>query len=296
MRMLFMKRQIILFALAVVLAGFFLTNTQSSNTGSSISLEALTSKTHIHGIAVDSTDPTRLHLATHHGFYVLSAGGNATRLSDNGNDYMGFTPHPTNPAVLYASGHPSQGGNTGFIQSVDGGRTWQQLSAGVGGPVDFHQMDVSRVDPNIIYGVFRGLQVSEDGGNTWQMAAATPPKLLDLAASAHDTESLFAATQHGLLITKNRGQSWKPAHFNQAPASMVQTANDGSVYAFVAGLGLLQSPDDSLRWTRLSNDFGNRYLLHLAVDPTNQDKLYAVTNTKEVLASQDGGNTWKAFK
>ena len=95
-----MKRQLILFALAVVLAGFFLTNTQSSNAGSSIRLEALASKTHIHGIAVDSTDPTRLYLATHHGFYVLSADGNATRLSDNGNDYMGFTPHDTRPEEI----------------------------------------------------------------------------------------------------------------------------------------------------------------------------------------------------
>ena len=77
---------------------------------------------------------------------------------------------------------------------------------------------------------------------------------------------------------------------------MVQTASDGSVYAFVAGLGLLRSPDDSLRWTRLSNDFGNRYLLHLAIDLTNPDNLYAVTNIKEVLTSQDGGNTWKALK
>ena len=33
----------------------------------------------------------------------------------------------------------------------------------------------------------------------------------------------------------------------------------------------------------------------LAVDPTNPDNLYAVTNTKQVLTSQDGGVTWKAL-
>jgi hypothetical protein len=290
-----MKRQHFLLVLAAVLVGYVFTNFQTSKAGSTLRLETLAGKTHIHGIAVDSADPTRLYLATHHGFYVLSSDGNATRLSENSNDYMGFTPHPTDPRVFFASGHPSQGGNTGFIQSVDGGRTWQQLSAGVGGPVDFHQMDVSRVDSNLIYGVFRGLQVSEDGGNTWHMAAKTPPKLFDLAASANDTETLFAATQNGLFITRNRGQSWKPAHFNRAPASMVQTASDGSVYTFVAGLGLLHSPDDSMQWTRLSNNFDDRYLLHLAVDPTNPAKLYAVTNTKEVLASRDGGVTWKAL-
>jgi hypothetical protein len=50
-----------------------------------------------------------------------------------------------------------------------------------------------------------------------------------------------------------------------------------------------------MQWTRLSNNFDDRYLLHLAVDPTNPAKLYAVTNTKEVLASRDGGVTWKAL-
>jgi len=290
-----MKNRIILLTLVTLFIGFLYTNTRTGNAAQTYSLDSLASKTHLHGIAVDSVDPTRLYLATHHGFFLVSADGTATRLSDNGNDYMGFTPHPTNPDVFFASGHPSQGGNTGFIQSVDGGRTWKQLSAGVGGPVDFHQMDVSRVDPNRIYGVFRGLQVSEDGGNTWQMAGKTPPKLFDLAASANDADTLYAATQQGLLISGNRGKTWKPAHFNQSPASMVHAASDGSVYAFVAGLGLLRSPDDSMRWKRLSNDFGDRYLLHLAVDPSNPNNIYAVTNTKQVLASQDGGKTWKAL-
>ena len=90
----------------------------------------------------------------------------ATRISDNQNDYMGFTPHPSDSNVFYASGHPASGGNTGFAVSEDGGRTWRQLSKGVRGPVDFHRMDVSRADPGVIYGVYRGLQVSRDGGHT----------------------------------------------------------------------------------------------------------------------------------
>ncbi len=120
--------------------------------------------------------------------------------------------------------------------------------------------------------------------------------MFDLAASANDSKTLYAATQQGLLISRDRGKSWSPAHFNQSPASMVQAAGDGSVYAFVAGIGLLRSPDDSMKWQRLSNDFGNRYLLHLAVAPTYPQILYTITNTSEVLASQDGGSSWKPYK
>ena len=282
--------------IAIVLTGSGLLISQTGNAGSQTTLGELVSKTHFHGIAVHPIDPGRFYLATHHGFFLVSPDGSAEQLSDNRNDYMGFTPHPVDQSVFYASGHPARGGNTGFIRSTDGGRSWKRLSSGVGGPVDFHQMDVSRVDPKLIYGVFRGLQISEDGGNTWKMAASAPPKLIDLTASASDTKTLFAATQQGLLVSNNRGQSWAPAHFNKSPATMVQAAGDGSVYAFVVGLGLLRSPDDSMKWEPLNNDFGDRYILHLAVDSNWPDILYAVTNTKEVLASQDGGITWKAYK
>lgn len=261
-----------------------------------VPLAKLSGKTHFHGIAVDATDPTRLYLATHHGFFLVTPEGTATRLSDNDNDYMGFTPHPANPNVFFASGHPSTGGNTGFIASRDGGRSWQQLSIGAGGPVDFHQMDVSRADPKTIYGVFRGLQMSEDGGHTWAQVAQTPPGLIDLAASARSVKILYAATKTGLLVSKDQGSTWAPAHLNRSPATMVQGAGDGSVFAFVGGLGLLRSVDDSLGWRVVSNAFGNRYLLHLAVDPTNPANLFAITNTSEVLASHDAGASWRELQ
>ncbi|MFT7555357.1 MAG: photosystem II stability/assembly factor-like uncharacterized protein [Planctomycetota bacterium] len=264
--------------------------------GSTTTLKSLMGKTHFHGIAVHPIDPERFYLATHHGFFLVSPDGNAKLLSDNSNDYMGFTPHPTDQKIFYASGHPTSGGNTGFIQSTNGGRTWKQLSPGVGGPVDFHQMDVSSADPNLIYGVFRGLQISEDGGNRWKIVAQVPPGLIDLAASGKDTQTLYAATQNGLLISRNRGISWQPAHLKRSPASMVQAAGDGSVYAFVGGLGLIRSPDDSMRWALLNNDFGDAYLLHLAVDNNYPDILYAISNKSEVLSSRDGGLSWSVFK
>ncbi len=258
----------------------------------SIALTDLAAKTHFHGIAVDLKDSSRLYLATHHGFYVVSPDGLATRLSDDQNDYMGFTPHPANPEVFFASGHPARGGNTGFIVSENGGRTWRQLSKGAGGPVDFHQMDVSRSDPNVIYGVYGGLQVSLDGGRSWTMRGDVPPRLFDLSVSGNNPDHLYAATQGGLLLSKNGGENWQPAHYNLSPATLVQTTADGHVYAFIIGLGLLRSPDGSLKWNFVSRDFGDRYLLHLAADPSDSNVLYVVTNEGEILESSNAGNTW----
>ena len=257
-----------------------------------IALADLSAKTHIHGIAVIPGDGSRLYIATHHGFFVASPDGQATRISRDTNDYMGFTPHPTDPSVLFASGHPAGGGNLGFIVSGDGGQSWHQLSMGVRGPVDFHQMDVSKADANVVYGAYGALQVSRDGGKSWNVTGPLPEGLIDLAASAVATDRLYAATKSGLLYSKDAGNTWRPAHFRISVATMVQTGHKGEVYAFIIGLGLVRTQEPDLRWEIVSKSFGDRYLLHLAADPGDPRRLYVVTNVKQVLTSKDGGITW----
>ncbi len=115
----------------------------------------LSARTHIHGLAVDRRDPSYLLIATHHGLFRAGPDGQATRISEI-QDFMGFNPHPGDPNRLYASGHPAQGGNLGFIGSDDAGKTWTQISSGVDDPVDFHQLAVSGADPRTIYGVYQG--------------------------------------------------------------------------------------------------------------------------------------------
>lgn len=259
-----------------------------------VPLAELLRSTHVHGLAVDRSDPRRLLIATHHGLHVLQIeNGTVSPLSESRDDLMGFTPHPEDTKVLYASGHPARGGNLGFIVSADGGRTWETLSAGVGGPVDFHQMDVSKANPEVIYGNHSGLQVSRDSGRTWHRVGPPPDGMIDLAASARDVARLYAATQQGLLVSGDGGQTWQPAHLLRRPVSMVETAADGTVYAFMVGSGLLRTEEPSLNWHTVNNDFGDRYLLHFAIDPDDRSRLFASTQHNELLASQDGGETWQ---
>ena len=266
-----------------------------SHAAESVPVSEISKKTHIHGIAVDPRDPSRIYLATHHGFFVVGQDGMATRLSGTRDDFMGFTPHPTDPSLLYASGHLAGGGNLGIITSSDGGRSWRQIAKGVRGPVDFHQMDMSKADPRTIYGVYGGLQTSRDGGRQWELVGRAPDGLIDLAASAKDVNTLYAATRTGLLISKDGGKSWQAAHLLRWPATMVEAGSDGETYAFVVGTGLLRTTEPSLNWSLLSNGFGDSYVLHLAIDPTNTSTLYAVTDQGGVLASKDGGRTWTSL-
>ena len=261
-----------------------------------VTLSVLAQRTHVHGIAVDPTEPSRLYLATHHGFFLVSPDGLATLVSADNHDFMGFTPHPTDPAILYASGHPAGGGNLGVIASIDGGHTWLPLAEGANGPVDFHQMDVSLIDPKTMYGVHGGIQVSRDGGHTWQMVAPRPDRLIDLAASAADRDTIYAATESGLKVSRDGGVSWKPEPVATGPTSMVEVGRDGTIYAFVLGRGLISTSEERLpNWETLSNGFGDGYVLHLAIDPTDGDKLYAALHDGRVLASSDGGRLWHPF-
>ena len=259
-----------------------------------VQLSALDQQTHYHGLAVDPADPSRLYLATHHGFYLVYPDGTAERVSAV-QDFMGFTPHPTDPSILYASGHPSSGGNLGFLLSADGGANWTQVSAGIDGPVDFHQMDVSPADPQVIYGSYGGIQVSRDGGKTWQMAGPTPEGLIALAASAQDADRIYAATQGGLLVSDDAGTTWRNLAHEGAVVTMVTTGPDGALYAFVVGRGLILAKEsDPEAWSAVG-DVNGRILLHLAIDGRDPQRLFAIAHKAGLLASEDGGKSWHAF-
>lgn len=262
-------------------------------TAESIPVSDLRQQTHIHGLAVDRQNPDHLLIATHHGFFRSGPDGKAELVSPV-QDFMGFTPHPSDPDLLFASGHPAGGGNLGFISSRDGGETWEQVSPGEGGPVDFHQMTVSPANPDVVYGAYGALQVSRNAGKTWSVSGPLPERLIDLAASARDADTLYAATESGLLISEDAGRAWKTV-LEGSPVSLVEVTPEGALYAFVVGRGLMRSEEDQLELVPVGTDWSDRILLHLAVDPANKKRLFVATHQSEILASQDGGTTWTGF-
>lgn len=247
---------------------------------------------HVHGLHLDPEDPTRLLLATHHGLFALDLMTGALEdVAGGPTDYMGFSAVPGAPGTFLASGHPAGGGNLGVIRSTDGGSSWEPISEGVGGPVDFHQMDVSGADPALVWGVHHGavLQRSGDSGVTWEAVGPAPERLINLAASARDPRTLFAATEGGLLVSRDGGRSWEAAHPAEAPVSVVDVGADGRVMAFVLGEGLVLADEDTLVWRALGDGFDGGYPLHLARDGA---RIVAVTGDGRLMQSTDGGATW----
>lgn len=259
---------------------------------SSISLEQLRQQTHIHGLAFDRSDSERLWLATHHGFYAVTRDGKARRVSEETYDFMGFAPHPEEAETFFASGHPATGGNLGVVKSRDGGRSWSRLAAGVDGPVDFHQLTISAASPSVLYGAYAGqLQVSEDGGTSWRILTKAPAGLIALAASSRDPEQLYAATQTGLLMSPDGGERWRQVYPERRPTSLV-VASQGELYAFMIGVGLLRVGEGSRDWEVVKRGWEERYLMHLALDPHDSQRLVAVDDLNQLLISNNGGRDW----
>lgn len=250
----------------------------------------LSQVSHIHGIAADPLKPGQVYLATHYGLFRASPGGMAERVSTSKDDFMGFTPDPKAPKAFYASGHPASGGNLGIIRSTDGGVSWERLAQGVNGPVDFHAMDASKGSPSVLYGIHGGLQVSRDAGKAWEMVGPAPDGLMDLAVGAKDPNLLYAATRFGLLVSKDGGRSWGPAHTLKVPATMVSVEADGSVYAYLFTHGLVRTTEGDTNWSKIALLPGEAAMMHFAA---GKDALYAVRQDGAVLTSTDGGRTWQ---
>lgn len=255
--------------------------------------------THGHGLAVDVQDPNKLYIATHHGLLLLVNEKDLYRVGQSQDDYMGFSVHPTESNIFFSSGHPSLGGNIGFQKSEDSGITWEKISDGMDGPVDFHAMAVSPVNPNLVYGWYQGnLQRSIDQGKTWEIVNRDLLPV-SLAADSQDENTVYAATPQGqgVMISKDKGVTWtslSPELESGAVSIIAVHPKDTNILlTFSERLGGLgKSIDQGKTWQPISENFNNETILYLAFDKNSSGVLYALTDQNAIYKSADTGETW----
>ena len=246
----------------------------------------------IHGLEVDIVDPEKIYLANHQGLYMQESDGIIKKVGTISDDFMGFSVDPIDPATFYASGHPKTGGNFGITKTINNGQSWNDVSEGLGGPVDFHTMAVDNSDANIIYGYYQGaLQRTIDGGQTWQYAKNAPSQIIQLSAGS-EKNSVYAATTNGLHISNDSGETWSILRLadNTVVAVEVNQKNN-SILASTVDQGLLQSKDNGKTWQEV--DFEkSETVLYIATSPSEESRSYLATKTLKIYQSDDGGETW----
>lgn len=252
---------------------------------------------HGHGMAVDIKDSSKLYIGTHYGVYVLRNDTTLSKLGNSEDDFMGFTVHPSLPAVQFASGHPKTGGNLGVLRSDDSGVTWKKLAQGVGGPVDFHALAISPVNPNLMYGWHDGLQRSEDAGQSWKKIPTMLDPAYRLVAHPSEEQTLFAANGSGLWVSRDRGETWgvvadvfkKSAVF----AFAINLKKPTDMLSYGTAAKLAKSTDGGRTWKTISQDVGGDVVYLFAYDPNVATTVYALTKTNLLFKSIDDGGTWR---
>lgn len=272
--------------------------------GRSVSESILTpesSISHGHGLAVDVADQNKVYVATHYGLLVLVNEKDLYRIGKSRDDYMGFSPHPADANIFFTSGHPSTGGNMGLQKSEDGGVTWGKVSDGANGPVDFHAMAINPINPNLVYGWYRGeLQRSADQGKSWEVVNQKIQPF-SLAADTQDENIVYAATMQGAMISRDKGVNFAPLSKEldggEVSVIAVHPKDSKILLAFSEKLGGLgKSIDGGATWKKIVEGWSGGSVLHIAFNGGNPNIVYALTSENVLYKSADAGDTWSKIR
>lgn len=274
-----------------------------------------------------------MYAATLDGVFVSPNGGRAWRetelmLDDDVVDILVVSPAFDEDRTVYAG---TEGG--ALYRSKDEGRTWDLLNSAVGeGPINCLWAPPALAHSGrIVAGVGRAIHVSNDGGESWQMAAQVPGSVLTLTgdkqvvlAGMHDAgiwksidggenwssasqglaargfarlissgERFYAlGPQEGLWISDDHGQDWGAVGdvSTLLPISATAVSSQGDLFVISEGDGLLLSADQGQSWSVVCDKPGLQALVLLP----DSNKGWAGTISGELLASQDGGQSWAA--
>jgi hypothetical protein len=253
----------------------------------------------IHGLAVDPSNAARLYVATHTGLWRVENDRTWTGVTKDPFDMMGFTMHPSDASLMYASGHPRMGGLIGFAKSSDGGANWNVI--GLKGQVDFHAMTVSLARPETFWGYWKNnVQRSDDGGVQWSVVSkGAAPKIAALASSPGGSDLLYAAGMDGILRSKDGGATFQILYGAAGEASTLATTkgDPNRLVAYFAQGGLMRSKDAGATWTTMNQTFpSDDGAAALAIDPQHSDVVYVGSYRALVRKSVDGGATWMVVR
>lgn len=239
-----------------------------------------------HSLLVDLQDPSRLLLGTHVGIYETTNGGRSwtfaglegddamnlvqpseatiwlaghnvlKRSSDGGKtwedvhpeglpglDVHGFAADPRfrDASVLYAAV-----AGEGLYRSEDGGRTFEQVSRGVGPAV--YGLSVTAAG-YVLAAEQRGLRVSYDGGRTWTLLLEEP--LVGVSARPGEGDTILATGAAGIFRSTDVGRTWTLILPLERGAGPIAWAGSEPDVGYAVGLDrrLYRTRDAGVTWS-----------------------------------------------
>jgi photosystem II stability/assembly factor-like uncharacterized protein len=209
-----------------------------------------------------------------------------------GKSIRSLTIAPSNPKMILA------GALDGVYRSDDGGMNWAHIS-----PVSIRNVQSLAVDPansNVIYaGTWRLAYKTSNGGESWQKLAKGMDEDSDVFSIAIDpktSSTVYASACTGVYKSINGGQLFRKVEAIPVDSRRVRIIKQdpSNLKVIYAGstTGLWKSLNSGLTWRRVSAS--NLIVNDVMVDPRNPKRVLLATDRSGVMASNDGGLTFRA--
>jgi hypothetical protein len=257
---------------------------------------------HIHGLAF-SPDGKALLAPSHTGLAVYRDDG-WSEVNGPIHDFAGFS---LTERAIYASGHPLAGSSLpnplGLVKSTDLGVSWTPLA--LGGEADFHLL-AAGYRSNAIYVLSAepnsampapGLHRSVDEGRTWRrrIALGLAGNPFGIAAHPTDVATLAIATDKGLYLSRDAGESFKRVGGRLAVTSVLFDL-DGKVVRFTRAIRremVAFALEGRPRGAMLLPSIGLDYVTHIAQSPVDPGVFAIATDRRHVFKTHDAGRKWR---
>jgi photosystem II stability/assembly factor-like uncharacterized protein len=280
----------------------------------------------INAIVIDAKNPQRVILGTEREGVQISENGGVTYTSAN----IGFQhQHIVDVAIDRERAERAlvvlTYDTNAFLATKDGGITWATLGPGLkrtelkhvyaaptgwlaslanGGLMKYEETSGKWVktglfvpDPAAAAAPTRVTKIVNGKKTTVLVKKPAPsvkptPLTFQMNDVAFANEAWYAATTGGLLVSRDRGATWKPAgksEFVKQPAQSLEASANGSQIWAISQRNLLYSADSGANWDAKELAFANAGNLRLhRVDDEN---LY-ITSNMGLYASKDAGRNW----
>ena len=254
---------------------------------------SLSGATWVHDILVDRGSSNNVLVAGFDRLFQSSDGGRTWTAIKNGY-FQDFAQVPGETARIFLSDRLG-----GVWSSIDGGRTWAQLS--VLSEVSINTLTVGvSTNPHLYLATVRGIRKSVDGGWTWREnnAGLTALRVATLAQAPDTPSTLWAGNKEGggIFQTTDAGLQWMPQGLEPLRVSVSDmVAVSRSIVYVSAHPGIFRTSNGGQTWVDITGSLAGKMILYLAASPVAPGTVYAASFGQGAFRSLDGGTTWSVI-
>jgi photosystem II stability/assembly factor-like uncharacterized protein len=269
----------------------------------------------VNGFVIDPVDTATVYAGTASaGVFKSFNGSQSWAATSQGlpTNVQSLAVDPQRPSTVYFSALGDYEHGSRDYKSVDGGRSWTQMtpivtSGAFGFPTPITALTV---DPKWSDTLYAGATVpgypthneippvaeiykSIDGGRSWQRLFSDSGGVGQILVDREDSAIVYAVVFFKVYRSTDAGMTWNVASPSAGISSLAQsTSNPPTLYVGTGGLGMFRSRDRGLTWEPINDGLAGDALAVDSVAVASPSVVYAATYAG-VFRSDDGGSNWR---